>query len=192
MFTKIKTKIKTLKSNFIQKRKEKNEKRYLLLNKPSEYDNAVLSWVAPETIKHEKRGILWKILIFLLVLSAILWGFYNNAWTFSVAIITFVIVYYLVNLEHPKDVEVKISEIGIKVGARKYSFNKIKAFWIIYEPPYVNTLNIRVFGEMSSDITIQLGAQNPAPVREFLIGKIPELEGQSEKLSDIFFRILKI
>ncbi len=192
MFKKIKTKITKIKINFLNRKEEKKQKRFLLLNKPSAYDDAVLSWIAPEAIKHQKRGILWKILIFILILSAVLWGFYNDAWTFSVAIIAFVIVYYVVNLEHPKDVEIKISDIGIKVGSRKYSFNRIKAFWIIYDPPYTNTLNIRVLGEMSTDITIQLGEQHPAPLREFLIGKIPELEGQSEKLSDIIFRIFKI
>ena len=72
--------------------------------------------------------------------------------TFSFAIIAFVVAYYFAHLEHPKDVEVKISNIGIKVGGRKYPYSRIKAFWLIYEPPYIKTLNIRVSEELVSDI----------------------------------------
>ena len=167
------------------------KKHYILKNKPTAYDDAVLSWVAPETIKHE-RGVLWKVIMTITVLASVIGGFCYDSATFSIAIMAFVVAYYFAHLEHPKDVEVKISKIGIKVGARKYSYSRIKAFWIIYEPPYTKTLNIRVAEELITDITIQLDGQNPSQVREFLIEKIPELEGQREKLSDIFLRILKI
>lgn len=174
-----------------QKRKERKEKIYRLLNEPSAYDDAILSWVAPETIRHE-RGLAWKIIISLILAAAIAWGIVYNAWTFSLAVGVFAIVYYIIHLEHPKDVEIVISEIGIKVGGRKYPYNRIRAFWVIYEPPFVKTLNLRISGGIGGDITIQLDGQHPAPVREILIGKIPEMEGQAEKVSDIFLRLFKI
>lgn len=173
------------------RRAQKKEAKNYLLSLPSAYDEAVLSWIAPETIRHE-RGLLWKVLATLMVSLALAWGLVYGSWTFSLALLMFVVVYYLVHLEHPKEVEVKISEIGIKVGARKYPYGRIKAFWIIYEPPYTGTLNIRVTGEINSDITIQLGHAKPAEIRNFLLEYIPELEGETEKISDIFLRIFKI
>lgn len=164
---------------------------YELKNTPSAYDEAIFSWVAPEAIKHE-RGTIWKFFIGAALVFTIAWGIVYNAWTFSLAVGVFAVVYYLIHLEHPKDIEIKISNIGIKVGGRKYPYSRIKAFWIIYEPPYIKTLNLRVTGEMISDITIQLNGQHPADVRQFLMERIPELEGQSEKLSDIFLRLFKI
>ncbi len=174
-----------------RKRAERKKKHYILKNAPSAYDKAILSWIAPETIRHE-RGILWKIITTIVLISAIIANFYYDNPTFAVAIIALVLVYYLAHLEHPKDVEIKISNIGIKVGSRKYPYSRIKAFWLIYEPPYTKTLNIRVSGEVISDITIQLDGQSPSPVRELLIEKIPELEGETEKISDILFRLFKI
>lgn len=158
---------------------------------PSAFDEAVLSWVAPEAIQHE-RGTIWKIIMSILVVGSVVWGIMNNAWTMSLAIAAVAIVHYLAHLEHPKDVEIIISKIGIKVGARKYPYSRIRAFWIIYEYPYTKSLNIRVEGDFFGDITIQLDKQSPSPVRAVLMEHIPELEGQSEKLSDVFLRLFKI
>lgn len=192
MIRKLKNKYQAHKLKRAQKREAKKQMLYLLHNAPSAYDEAVLSWVAPETIRHE-RGIISKIVIGLIIIGLIAWGIlYYRAWTFSLAIAAFSITYYLVHLEHPKEVEIKISDIGIKVGGRRYPYSRIRSFWLIYEPPYIKTLNLRVSGEMVSDITIQLNGQNPAQVREFLMAKIPELEGQTEKMSDILLRLLKI
>ncbi|MDA1061128.1 MAG: hypothetical protein O3B47_05045 [bacterium] len=179
--------IKKIKEKLAEKKREK----HILRNAPSAYDEAVLSWIAPETIKHE-RGTVWKVIIGLLIIGTAIWGILNNAWTFSLVIVVFSVTYYLAHLEHPKHVEIKISNIGIKVGGRKYPYNRVRAFWLIYDPPYVRTLNIRVSGDIATDITIQLDRQNPSELREFLMDKIPEMEGQSEKLSDILLRLLKI
>lgn len=191
MFTKIKTKIR----NKIEKHKlshaRRKEQLHIINNAPSEYDKAVISWIAPEMIRHE-RGIVWKITISLISAVLIAGGVVYNSWTFSLAIAAFIVVYYLMNLEHPKDVEIKLSGIGIKVGARKYPYSRIKSFWIIYEPPYVKTLNLRITGELVADITIQLNHQNPSEVRNFLMKNITELAGQSEKITDTFLRLFKI
>lgn len=172
-------------------KKQKSKQNYEIKNKPTAFDEAILSWVAPETIKHQ-RGKVWKVVMGALAAGFAVGGIVYGAWTFSLAIIAFVIVHYLVNLENPKDVEVKISDVGIKVGGRKYSYGIIKAFWIVYDPPLVKTLNIRVKNRMNCDITIQLDGQTPGPVRKVLLEKIPELEGQEEKLSDVILRVLKI
>ncbi|MBI5754105.1 hypothetical protein HZA40_03115 [Candidatus Peregrinibacteria bacterium] len=191
MFHKIKEKYHQHRLKKAQKREERKRQIELIKNAPSAYDDAKISWIAPETIIHE-RGPIWKIFMTIAVLAVIAWGIYSGAWTFSLAIGIFAVAYYIIHLEHPKAIEIKISDIGIKVGYRKYSYSQIKAFWIIYDPPYVQTLNIRVSGHIIDDITIQLYDQEPALIREFLMSKVPELEGQTEKLSDIFLRLFKI
>ncbi len=167
------------------------KKRDSINDLPTAYDEALLKWDGPETL-HHNRGTAWKVVMGLLLIGMITYGILTNAWTFSLVIAVFAVVYYLHNREHPKDVEVKISNIGIKVGNRKYPYSRIRAYWFIYEPPFVSTLNIRVDGELVNDIKIQLHDQNPGPVRQLLSQHLPELEGQTEKMSDIFFRLFKI
>lgn len=163
----------------------------MLANKHSAYDDAQIEWIAPEYVRHY-RGQTWKIVTGAIVIISAILAFLYASWTFSLAIIASAVVYYIVHLEHPKDVPVKISKIGIKVGNRRYPFTRIKGFWTIYNPPYVRTLNIRVAGEIVTDITIQLDAQDPAEIREHLISKIPEFEGKTETLSDLFLRLFRI
>lgn len=160
-------------------------------NVPSSFDHEQISWIAPERIRYQ-RGKLWLTLSIVCVLAAAAWGFIYEAWTFSIAIIAFAIVYALTHMERPQDVKIVISDIGIKVGGRRYPYNKIKAFWLIYEPPHTKTLYIRVIGDLALDIPIELNDQNPAEIREFLISKVPELEGKEQSLSDMFLKIFKI
>jgi hypothetical protein len=191
MLHKIKTKYQQHRLRKAQKKEERKRQIDQIRNTPTAYDHAHISWIAPEAIIHE-RGPTWKIVTSLVVLGAIIWGIYTGAWTFSLVVAVFAVTYSLIHLQHPRAVEIKISDIGIKVGYRKYNYSQIKSFWLIYDPPYVQTLNIRVSGQIVDDITIQIRDQSPSEIREFLMTKIPELEGQTEKLSDIFLRLFKI
>lgn len=172
-------------------RKRNEDRRVHLRNMPSSFDNGQISWIAPERIQHN-RGKLWMSFMVVSVVAAAVWGIFYNAWTFSIAIVAFAVVYALTHMDHPEEVEVTLSDIGIKVGGRKYAFSKIKAFWVIYEPPFTKTLNIRVDGDLALDIDIQLNEQDPAAVREFLISKIPELEGKQQSVIKMFLRLFKI
>ncbi len=173
--------------------KNKEESKELGEDKMTQnaFDDAVIAWVAPEAIRHE-RGKVWKMVMLAIIIGFVVWGIMSQALTFSIAVIVFAVVYYFVGMNSPKDVEVKISQVGIKVGDRRYSYSIVKAFWINYEPPYTKTLNIRIKNNINCDVTIQLNEQNPAPIREFLMKKMPELENQNEKLTDILARIFKI
>ncbi len=183
--------IKKIKAKFEARKIRRAQKREYMRNVPSSFDHAIISWTAQEYLKFEK-GKTWKFVVALAIVGAALWGFLNQSWTFSLAIIAFAIAYFVVHMEESGEVEVVISEIGIKVGGRRYSFSKIRAFWIVYEPPFVKSLHIRVPGDLAGDIEIQLGDQNPAKVRELLIGKIPELEGEQIPFSTALARLFKL
>ncbi len=180
-----------IKTKYQEHRLKRARQLEQIRNTPSAYDEAHISWIAYEAVYHQ-RGTIWKVVMGIVILLAIVGGIYYDAWTFSLAVAALAVTYSLVHLEHPRAVEIKISDIGIRVGYRKYSYSQIRAFWILYDPPYVQTMNIRVNGKVIDDITIQLGNQSPAEVRDFFMTKIPELEGQTEKLSDILLKLFKI
>lgn len=159
--------------------------------KKSYYDDHKISWQSPEFLQY-KRGLAWKLTALVSILAFAALGYLYLSWTFSLAIVTFAIVYYLLDRKDPKILEVVVSDIGIKVGSRKYPYSKIQGFWIIYNPPYVSTLNLRIKGNALHDVEIQLVNQNPAEIRELLLDKIPEYEGKEESFIDILLSLLRI
>ncbi|MFA6917747.1 MAG: hypothetical protein WC285_02835 [Candidatus Gracilibacteria bacterium] len=191
MLKKLKEKYHSHKLHRAQKHEAGQQLISQIKNAPSAFDEAQITWEAPEYVVHQ-RGLAWKItmLVFVALIAGL--SLYYDAWSFALVIVVFAAVYAMVHLEHPRNVQVKLSEIGIKIGFRKYSYSKIKSFWIIYEPPFVQTLNIRVEGDFIGEITIQLAGQDPSEIREYLISKIPELEGKTESFSDVLVRLFKI
>lgn len=184
MIKKIHTKIKARK---VRKAQEKELRRSM----PSAFDHAAIAWIAPEHHDHD-RGKFWHVIMTGILLAAVITAFVHNAWTFSLALLAAGFAYYTGHKEKNEHLEVKISEIGIKVGDRKYSYNKIRSFWVHYDPPIAKTLNLKIADDLAGEVTIQLHGQNPAEVREFLIDKIPELSGKREAISDIFAKLFKL
>ena len=184
--------IKKIKHRLKKRVSDRKLLRELLANAPSAFDKANISWVAPEGPEHE-RGKVWKITSLFLVVSLIALALYSRVWTFALAIGVFSFVYYFLHYRKPvKRQEIVISDIGIKLGSKKIPFSRIKAFWLIYEPPFTKTLNLRVSDDLFGEITVQLEEMDPSLIREFLIDKIPEIEGKKETISDILVKLFKL
>ncbi|NQV78251.1 MAG: hypothetical protein HQ490_07855, partial [Lutibacter sp.] len=154
------------------------------MTQKSYYDHEKIAWRAPEYLQY-KRGLTWKIIAAILIIAITGLGYMYVSWTFSLAILVFAIVYSLLDRKDPQIIDVIISDLGVKVGNKKYPFSKIQGFWTIYNPPYIATLNLRIKGHAITDVEIQLLGQDPSRVRDLLITKVPEYEGKDETLIDI-------
>lgn len=155
------------------------------------HGEAVYAWIAPEYVKHEK-GAYWYVLSGAIAFLLVLWGLFYDAWTLSLVITVFCGVYYLHHFEHPRDVDVVISEMSIKVGRKIIPFRNIRAFWIYYLPGHIETLNLLTTDALFPEISIQLNGQDPVPLRNYLLKQIPEWEGKEESLMEAILRLLKI
>lgn len=156
-----------------------------------EKEEVILSWEAPEAIKHSK-GILWFIGAGILAMALVLYAFWTNSWTMAVAFIVLAGVYTLSHHREPGKMEVKVSSLGIQAGKRKIPYNQIKAFWIVYNPPEVKVLKLMTTDKFLGEITLQLDGQAPGPLREYLLKQVPEFEGKSESLIDVIIRRAKL
>jgi hypothetical protein len=194
MVKKLKLKSKLAKVKREEKRLHKALKReaLTLANRiDTAYDKAVISWTAPEYVKF-KKGWIWYTIFTVLFLGGAAIAYLFSSWTFSLVLVAFFVVYMIFDQRKPKNVKVILSEVGIKVGSRIYQYGRIRTFWIIYNPPFAKTLNIRVHNEFLVDIEIQLGDQDPTVIYEFLSRKLPELEGKTESLLRHFERLFKL
>jgi len=158
---------------------------------PNAFDQALFSWTAPETIQHQK-GWLWFLLAGIFVVLFGIYSFLTENWTLIIAIVIVSAIYVWQHFEIPQNKKIIISKVGIKIGSKEYPYQNIKAFWIIYNPPYITTLNLGTNSAILPNVSIQLLDIDPAPIREYLCSQIVEIEGKKENFTDYIIRIFKI
>lgn len=194
MFKKISKKRSLKKAEKVEKKLQKALKKEAVTlekQRKTAYDRAVVSWEAPEFLKHRK-GLIWYGIFLLLFLVGAVLAFIYDGWTFALVLAIFPFAYFALDYKKPKKIKIILSDVGIKIGKKIYQYNRIQAFWIHYTPPVTKTLNIRVYGEYLSEIEIQLMDEDPAKIQAFLATKIPAITGKQEGLISILGKLLKI
>jgi hypothetical protein len=155
------------------------------------FGKTIITWTAPEYIQHDKDK-QWYIIAGITAAVSVIIATLTWNWSMALAIIVFAVVYHYLQTKHPpKNIEIKITELGIYVGEMFFPYSHIQAFWIFYTKDN-KSLNLKIKGRVYSDVIIQLNDQDPATLRKFLVGEIPELEGKEEKLMDILIRLFKL
>lgn len=149
------------------------------------------AWTAPLRRKMQK-GKTWMTGASAIALFLLFYAAATRNWIFVVAIITAVVVYALDHYEREKKIDIEISEFGLRIGDNSIPFSDIKSFWIIYNPPFVKKLCIRLTSHVMPDIGIDLDSQDPVEIRKFMKRHSAEVEGKKESLMDLSTRLLKL
>jgi uncharacterized membrane protein YobD (UPF0266 family) len=153
--------------------------------------HVIFEWNAPEYIQHNKSKN-WYFVAGAIVIALVLVSIFTGNWTMALAIVTLAGVYIYLQTHHPpKNIKIQITEMGIYVGHMFFSYSNIEAFWIIVQDG-LRTLNLRIAKRRHTDIIIQLNSQDPVPLRQYLVGQIPEWEGKHESFTDTILRLLKL
>lgn len=155
------------------------------------FHDHVISWEAPEYVKHEKT-LLWFIIAAIMAILLIIYAAIVSNWTMIIAIVVVSAIYVWMHGQAPRHVKIMISKTGIKFGDKEIPYQNIARFWIIYNPPHVKTLNIKSNSRFYPDLAIELGDQDPAELRTFLCAHVREEEGKVEHFSDTLVRIFKL
>ena len=157
---------------------------------PGAHHNKLLfEWQAPEFINHHKSKT-WFMIAGLITIGLIMYALYTKSATMAIVFIVLAGVYYMTHNQDPKIINVKITELGIYLDEKFIPYNMISAFWVVYHPPYVMALNLKL--SSSRKMVIQLADQNPVEVRRLLAKEIPEVEGEQESMLDLLIRMLRL
>jgi hypothetical protein len=155
------------------------------------HDKILLTWKAPEFISHQK-GKTWFLAAGIIALLLIIYALSTGSATMAIVFIVLAGVYYLTHNQSPKIIDISITELGVFVDKKFYPYNMINSFWLVYHPPYVHNLYLRLSGKTFTKIIIQLDLQNPIDVRKVLSKEIPEVEGESEGFGEMLIRMLRL
>ena len=162
-----------------------------MIDQNENHNKTLIQWEAPEFIKYE-RSTRWYIIAGIVILSLITYGIATGSASMAIVFILLGGVFFLTHNHEPKMMNVEVTELGIKYGQYFYAYNNIASFWILYHPPYVQTLNIQTAGKGAKRIKIELNNQNPVELRKLLSKEVPEEEGGSESVTDGIIRLLKL
>jgi len=110
------------------------------------------------------RSPLWYILALSIVIGVVIWGFLTKQYglSFIFMIITGVVFYVENNSED--EVEVEVTDLGMKIAEKFYDYSRIKSYSVIYSGDKamflklklsqkgINVLNVKVSNAIVSDI----------------------------------------
>lgn len=141
-------------------------------------------WAVREYEEHP-RSPYWYIVMIILGILLVAYGFFTGNFLFALIIILAGIIVFLQSYEEPIQIPFRITELGIIISNRFYSYSEFEHFAIVYHPPEVKTLYLDTKSFSKPLIRIPLQDQNPVAIRhtlqEFLL---EDLEREEEPLSD--------
>lgn len=177
--------------SWFKKIKEGYAKNRKLHEDHEAFDMPLYEWAAGDYHEHQ-RGLIWLIAIIAFFSFMVWYAIKTASVTMAVASILLAAIYYITHKNEEDQVHIKISRAGIKVNNKIYPYSRIKAFWIIYHPPFVKTLSFRLYRGGNKEISLQLGHADQEYIRKLLLEYLPEWEGKEESLTEIFSRAFKL
>ena len=160
-------------------------------NTPPSQEVILLKWTAPE-FNDLKRGPIWYTIAAIIAAVLLLYGILSGS---IVTVVVFLILagaFLATHHKKPKHKSIRITDIGVHYGRQFYPYHHIQHFWVVYHPPYIHCLYLKVTGKRNKVIRIQLNGQAPNPIRQLLSKEVKELEGGNEPFFDAFNRILRL
>jgi hypothetical protein len=112
---------------------------------------------------------------------------------FALMVILFAVIVFLSHVRAPQMLDFVITDRGVLVNRRFYSFTDLSSFWIISQPPFINNIYFDFQSTGRQPLSIPLDGQDPAEVRGILAEFLAEDgEKKEEPLSDLLWRMLKL
>jgi len=151
-----------------------------------------IEWAVPEYEQYS-RGPYWYIIMSSLGIILVIYAVFTGNFLFALILILAGIIMFLQSHQVPRQIAFKVTETGIVLGRKFYSYNEFEEFYIFYNPPEVKMLFIQPISMMQPALRIPLLDQNPLEVKFALRQYISEnTEKSEEPTADTLSRRFKI
>lgn len=121
----------------------------------------IYSWKFDDT---KERWILWYIIALSIALWLCLWWFLTKQYIMSFIVLLISGIMYYVEVNSDEIVEVKISNIWVKIAWKFYDYKVINSIWIVYDnekaiflrfffnKKWIKVLDVKINDEIVNDI----------------------------------------
>ena len=148
----------------------------------------LLSWFAPEFVKHEKSAP-WFWVLGIMSLAMIIISLIMKNFLFVLIVVLAAFLIYIQAKKHPRKIKIFLTEKGITIEEKNYDWKEFRSFWIFQEPE-IKSLSLISKKITQPQIYIPLNEQSPEKIKEVLIKFLPEKE-QEESLIDAITRRIR-
>ena len=157
------------------------------------YGKIAFQWEFQEYEQYA-RGFKWYLWMSIIATLLSLFAVLSGNYLFALIVVLFVIILLLQNMQKPLGVFFAITDLGIILGDKFFSFKELDKFWILYNPPLLKSLYFAPKTLIRHRLSIPLSDDfDPNEIREYLAQFLMEdLEEEEEPLSEKLSKLLKI
>lgn len=149
-------------------------------------------WMVREYEQHE-RPKRWYTVMGLVGALLVLFALWSTNYLFALIVILFAIILYLQQLRAPLEIPFAITDTGVIIGKKWYSYSELKGFWVIYNPPEVKNLYFGLNSFLRHRVQVPLMDYDPVAIRDYLNQFLQEdLEQEEEPFSDRVGRVFRL
>ncbi len=149
-----------------------------------------ITWQAPEFI-HYPKNLWWFGVLTIAGFALITYFLWQKEFlTATLFALLFILISFFSKAK-PKTLTIELDHRGVKLDNRRIPYEQLKAFWLVYDPPNVKTLNFETTAYFNRYLTLQLTSENPVEIRKFLLQYLPEDLNRGEQFADKLSRTLK-
>lgn len=153
-------------------------------------DEYIFRWHGPEFL-HYHRSWKWYLIATLCALGFYYLALTEHSFPMLIVLLSVIVVFYLYDQQKPREVEIIISRIGLRIGDQFYPYSDLQSFRIEYHPP-LRLLHFQSHQKIHQEISIPFPTElSPAQLREFLLTQLPEQSPEDQSLLDYLLRILR-
>ena len=151
-----------------------------------------MSWNIPEYRQHARpRG--WYIIAIAILALLLIYSLFTANFLFALLLIIAGVIIVLQDKHPAPEIEFAITEAGIGLGRDFYDYNKLRSFWIFYEPDEAKTLFFEFKNKTRPRLSVPLFNKNPLQVRAELLKFLTEdVSKENEPVSEQLARLLKL
>ena len=160
-----------------------------------DYGEPIFTWTAHDYHPHQ-RGMLWYTLFSFALFGSSLAAIITDpqsGWMTAFTLCLAAAAYFFVHRNGHQDHEIKVTPNGLVVDDKSfYAWDELSGFWILRDPT-VSVINFEFHNPKKNKFTLQMGLVEPTKFRQvFNFVDLPEIEGQTECLMDLWIRALKL
>ena len=156
------------------------------------YGKKLASWDFKE-FQEYKRGLVWYIVAGGISLGLLIYSATTANFLFALIIFIGVVTFAFGSFQEARKIPFTIFQDGIVINEAFYSFDDLRSFWLVYNPPEVKTLYFETSNILKGELPIPLEKQNPVRIREILLSYLKEdLDRDDEAFIDALRRTAKL